>query len=597
MREMTLGHLLLNESLPPQYKLSGPIDKKVLKTRLSSLAKEDPRAYTAAITNIKRIGDLVATREGISIGLDDIAPDPKAKGAFVHKYNNLLGKAKSDEEKGNILVQAQREAQVINNQHTGTMNTMRKSGGRGNTVQMMKMNVAPVVIGDRHGKPIPQFISHSYSEGLTPGEYWTAGNEARELLIKGQLSTAEPGDLGKVLSNNMNSQVVTVTDCGTDNGRLFSITDPNITDRYLAKPVKGRPRNTLITSRLVSDLRKQRVADVVVRSPLTCESKDGVCQKCMGLNERGQSFEIGTNAGLRSAQALTEPLTQMVLSSKHGINLVDDDNLKGYAALRQTVDSPGSFVNKAILAEKRGRVTQVSKAPQGGNFVHVDGDEHYVPPNLRVTVKVGDNVYAGDQLSSGTPAPADVVRLRGLGMGRDHMVREIDNIYKGSGVNLDQRHAELLTRSHLNHVQLQNSAGDFLRGDTVEYNRLKDYTSQGSVGTPVDKAVDQTLAADYLHYTAGTLVTPFVRDTLKRGGITEVRTSTDKSPTFQSVFSPLTRAPLNNPDWMARLNHRWLKDSIMSGAQFGQVTDVHGVNPIPALAYGKEFGKGKDGKY
>lgn len=597
----TFGQHLVNSVLPADKRDRGPLNKGNLTSLLTEMAREDPAAYGRHVSRLKRLGDEISTLEGISVGLDDIEPDIEKRDALLAPHAAAFDAAVTDEARREALLAGQRAMIEHTRNHTGTMSEMARSGGRGNVAQLMKIVASPVAARDETDRVTPWMIRRSYSEGLRPSEAWVAGNEARIDTIRSNIAVVEPGDLAKILINNMSDHVVTSPDCGTRNGIDLSGSSPDLHDRYLAQPAGAHPANTLVTPGVAASIRT--LPRVTVRSPMTCALHDGLCQRCAGLSPSGQLHGLGTNVGLRSAQAMAEPLTQMALSAKHGGQLargVSEPTIEGVKGVRQLIEIPTSFTHRATLAEVTGSVREVRAAPQGGHHVVIDDEEHYVPPELSLRVKAGDHVSAGDALSNGVPKPDDVVRHKGLGAGRAYMVDALKRLYSDKGIDLDRRHFETLAKSVLNHMYVVDADPElhpgFLRGDIVSYNSVREALARNDREVSVDDAIGDTLSQEVRHWTAGTRVTPDMAEAFRRGGLATVHVA-DQAPTFEPVMRPATRTPLLNPDWMARLGHRYLRESLTSGAHRGDVSDLHGIHPVPAYAHGAEFGQGAKGRY
>ncbi len=595
----TFGRFLVNEELPTKYHVKGELTKKTLHDHMYDLAREDPTAYAKSIARLKTIGDKVATLEGMSVGLDDIEPAYTKRNAVLRPYMKKFQEASSDTQRRAAAQSAQEKMIDVAMLHKGTLTQQVRSGARGKPFQYSNIVGAPGAARDVDGKTVPWMLDRSYSEGLTPAQYWAAGNEAIMNTIKSNVAVSEPGELSKILINNMSDIIITGDDCGTDNGIAKISKSGNIVDRFLARDTGRFKKGTLITSDVQNKLLKSKVKKIIVRSPMTCEHGDGVCQKCQGLNEWGELQEMGTNVGIRAAQALSEPLTQMALSTKHGGKTTKAEQLQvgGLLGFRQTIESPKQFINKATVSSKPGKVDKIEKAPQGGHFVYVGKDGHYVTPNLDVTVEKGDEVEAGDVLSEGIPKPDEVVHYKGLGPGRLYMVNRLKDIYRGQGLDIDQRHFELVAKGELNYAKiLEDPSNQFISGDVVSYNNLRKVLAKGTKEIPINDSLGETLGKEYLHFSAGSRVTPSMRKALKKEKIDAVQIA-PRPPVVEFVMKPATRAPLLNPDWMARLAHRNLKEGIMRGAHFGETSNIHGTHPVPAYAFGAEFGTGKSGRY
>jgi DNA-directed RNA polymerase subunit beta' len=477
---------------------------------------------------------------------------------------------------------------------------MVRSGARGKPVQLSKTLAAPIMALQHSGEPVPWMIPRSYAEGLRTSEMWATNTETRNNQIDTRLAVTEPGDMGKILVNNLADQLVTRGDCGTTNGIMMATDDPQTVDRFLAQTAGGLPAGTQISPQALTRLRGKKINKIMVRSPMTCEIQTGVCQKCYGLSERGKVQRIGTNVGIRTAQALAEPLTQFALSAKHGVRttLKDKNTVSGHKGLRQMLDVPESFAHKAALAPSDGEVTNIQPAPQGGMFISIGDDQQvYTPPGYDPIVKRGQTVYAGDTLTRGTPNPAEVVMHKGLGAGRQYLVNQIQSIYKNQGLDIDRRHIELLTKAHLNRVRIDfDPQNRFTPGDLIDHNKLMGMLRADAEEMPLRHTTGKMLAENKLQYTAGTRMTPEVIEELRNAGIRSVPIATSP-PEMTPTMKPIVRNPLLNPDWLARLGHRFIESSILQGAHFGEKSNIHGPHPVPAIAYGAELGEGQDGNY
>lgn len=600
MPPTSVGHFLLNDVLPASHAIHGPITNKGLHDHVVGLAKSHPEVYVTAISALKRRGDEIATLEGVSVGLDDITPAYGARDALLAPHYATIAAAKTPEARANAVAAAQQDLLAHTKLHPGSMTHMALSGARGNPGQLMKIVATPLAaVHPRRGID-PFLLRHSYAEGLSPAEYWVTMPEVRANEVQARISVAEPGEMAKVLVNNMVGQVVTVTDCGTTAGLKMALHDAHVLDRH-AQADQGVARNTLVTPQLVHQLEARGVTALLVRSPMTCAATHGVCQLCQGLNEKGQTHRVGTNVGVRAAQALAEPLTQMALSARHGGLLVKGavsfpTGLKG---VRQLLEVPLAFKGEAVLAPHDGVVTRIEVAPQGGHYVHLDGDKLYAKPELTVTTPVGAHVEAGDALTNGIPHPIKVVAAKGLGAGRAYFVEALHKVYAAEGVNLDKRHLELLAKSEMNHVRLLDHDPrhpELMKGDVINYNAFRAaYAAEGERVALAD-AIGQRLGADLLHHTVGTRVTPTLAHDLKGRGVREVVVARHL-PEVEFVMKPFAQNPLLEPDWMARLAHRQLKGTLQTAAATGGESDLHGTHVVPAYAYGAELRHGPEGTY
>ena len=586
-----LADILVNDKLPKDYRIHGQLDTKALKKTMLGMAKANPEMYKMVIPKVKKLGDEFSTFEGISVGLDDIEPEYAKRDPIIRNTKRSLRQAGTNHKKKmSILLDAQSKLRDLTSRHPGDMGMMARSGSRGNMNQLMKMVSSPGIVGDYDGAPIPFLIERGYSEGLSPAEAWIAGDESRSQVIKGQLGTAEPGEMQKVLASVMSEQVIASDDCGTRNGISLDSSDPSIEGRY------GTSGN-LIDGRRAAQLARSG-GSIRVRSPMTCELESGVCQKCMGSSNRGKSFKIGMNVGIRSAQSLSEPLTQMALSSKHGVSLVEGDHNKpkGLAAFKQFVEVPKNFFQRAPISEVSGKIMGVSKAPQGGFDINISGTNHYVPPGRDLKVKKGQSIEAGDVLSSGIVAPDDVVRHKGLGAGREYLVKSLRDVYSESGKELDPRHFELLAKSQLNYVKINGGVPGYVPGDVVSIATLrKSFEGKGSEMALKD-GVGKVLTKAHGAHLPGTKLTKRVMQDLNKQGINRVN-AMSSNMRIEPIMAAATRTPLLNPNWMQRLGYRYQKATLINAATFGEKADLHSHNPTPALAVGSELRRDSMGRY
>lgn len=596
----TLGKYLLNTLLPKAHQVTGTLNKKEFQQKMLELAQEDPTAYVEIVSKLKQLGDDVSTLEGVSVGLDDITPQYKLRNSIMNPGIAAMKSATTRVERENIILDVQKKMLEHTKTHPGSMTAMALSGARGNIPQLMKTVASPVATTTGKGDINPWLISHSYAEGLSAADHWAAGNEARYNTVQTFTAIAEPGDLSKIMTNNMYPLVITTDDCGTHNGLALASHDGNIVDRYLSQDQGGYHQNDVVTKAVAAKLRTKGPT-VYVRSPLTCEASEGLCRKCQGLDERGRPHAIGVNVGVRAAGSLSEPLTQMALGAKHGSRILKGTSpqLEGIAGIRQLLEIPQSFINKAPLAEHAGTVTKITPAAHGGTYVNVDASQHYVGPNLKILVDVGQKVEAGDVLSEGIPKPDELIHHKGFGAGRQYLVDTLHRIYAGQGIDVDKRHLELVARADLSHVKLLDSVAEhpkLLKGEIIPYTVYRDAAAKHSNVIPLAQAEGALLGKEVLHFTVGTPVTPSILRTLKEHNITTVSVATTL-PRVEFLMRPMARNPLLHPDWMARLAHRYLKDSLLQGARTGGSSDRHSTHPVPAYAYGAEFGAGTEGRY
>lgn len=270
----------------------------------------------------------------------------------------------------------------------------------------------------------------------------------------------------------------------------------------------------------------------------------------------------------------------------------------GFDVINRFVETPETFEDRAVVAEHDGQVTKIQDAPQGGQYVYINDEPHYVLPGFAPLVKLGDKVEAGDSLSEGLGDPSDVVRLRGLGEGRRYYADRLKQILDDSGMPAMRRNTEMLARAALDHVMVDDAEemDDVLPDDTLSYNRFRRlYAPREDMAEEApDAAVGKFLQKDALHYTIGTRITPTIAERLKTRGFDKVQVSA-QTPKFHPEMVRLQSSTHNNPDWLASQHTSYLRRQLSDHAARGTTTNLeHNVHFAPRLAVGKDFGRHAD---
>jgi hypothetical protein len=261
---------------------------------------------------------------------------------------------------------------------------------------------------------------------------------------------------------------------------------------------------------------------------------------------------------------------------------------------------PKNFPNRAAIATVDGDVDAIEEAPQGGYNVNIDGQTHYVAPELPLRIKVGDKLEAGDQISEGILNPADVVAYKGIGEGRRYFAQRLTQAFRDSSYAVNRRNVEILARAMVDHVSVDETGGlgHYLPGDVVSYNGLA-YSykpRKDSTLLKPDKAVGQYLEQPALHYTIGTRVTRQMAKKMKQFGVGAVTAHTQPAG-FAPTMVSVTKVPQYKDDWMARLGSTYLQSRLLQDVQRGAESKAHSLDPIPSLAKGVDFGRAPGPKF
>jgi len=613
---MKAVHLLLESELPEDMRNYGrTYNAGAINDILADVGHRYPEHYAPIIDKLARHGREASWRQGETITMNDLRPLIDKAKVFAEMDGEVaLAKKESPNREE---YRARREA--IWKRFSGQLekDTLKAgvtqgnnvamsvvSGARGSAAQMKSMLTTPGVYADGQGRTIPMFVRNSHSEGLRPMEFLASTFGARAAVYSTKAGTARGGDLGKQLVQITSPLVVTSRATGHTNGIDLDVEDDSLKYRFMARAAGGWPAGTMIDGRVLASLKKQKVASVLVHSPLTDNSAEGISAESAGARRGGRLPNLGDMVGLVSAHASSEPVTQGSLREKHTAGMTGSKKVfSGLSAIEQFVQSPESFPDRAPVSEISGLVRDIRDAPQGGKIIRVEEEDHYALPGYEVSVKPGQEVEAGDQLADGIVDPRDMVRLRGLGEGRRYYAKRLKQILDDSGVKTDMKHTEMIARGAIDHVRITDpeGLGDYLPDDVVSYNVLAhNYTPPASAKLmKPSSAVGQYLHGPALHYTIGTKLTPRMAKHMETHGFDSVPVS-EEAPGFEPEMSRLRTASHNTEDWAQQLTSSYQSKNLLNSATRGLDTNVESnVNFAPRLMIGVGFGKNvrKTGKF
>jgi len=565
------------------------------------LADKHPEKYVDVLQNLNNVSRVAGTEYGgpASLRLEDLELPPRTKA-----YRKEL--------RGRIREIAQNPSMSADTKQKRIVDTMKKAmptiqsmlmkelegrdnayglalsqGFRGSPTQVIQLMFGDMLVADHKGRPVPIPGLHGYGEGVTPAEYWAGSYASRKGYADVQFATAKTGFLGKQLTAMSQHVRVMGEDCGADDvGILVDGDDPEILGAVLSRTVNGIPAGTVIDKRHLPKLRGKKP---LVRSLLTCQQEEGVCQKCSGKREKGTFPAIGTQIGIEVGRVVSEPMTQgMALSAKHtgGVVGVNSDNVEGFDEINQFVQVPKMFRGAAVLAPKSGKVRQIVKAPQGGHYMFVDDQQLHVPEGRKIQVSPGQEVDAGDVLTSGTPNPAEIAKYKGLGEGRMYFQNKFYELLKKNSVPTHRRNVEVLSRAFFDRVKVTDPDGlqGYVIGDVVPYGTLqRNYEPrQGSASMNPKRGVGQYLEKPVLHYSIGTKITPKVAKFLANEGV-ETIVANKREPAFEPHVTRAMGIPAEDPDWKVRLAGFGVKRSMLEAVRHGSSSKHEQTSMIPKL--------------
>ncbi|MGC1207917.1 MAG: DNA-directed RNA polymerase subunit beta', partial [Ornithinimicrobium sp.] len=511
--ETTLGRALFNDSLPPNYPfVNEVVDKKRLSGIVNDLAERYTKVQVAAsLDSLKDTGFHWATRSGTTVAISDVVP-PVRKPEILAGYETKAAKVQTQYERGLITDDERRQElieiwtqagnEVAKELETtmdknNTIYRMVTSGARGNWFQLRQIAGMRGLMANPKGEIIPRPIKSNFREGLSVLEFFISTHGARKGLADTALRTADSGYLTRRLVDVSQDVIIREDDCGTERGFIMPIAvrnedgtlrehddvETSVYARTLAMDVEhegavlaeaGIDLGDVVIDALVL----AGVESVKVRSVLTCESLVGTCARCYGRSlATGKLVDIGEAVGIIAAQSIGEPGTQLTMRTFHTGGVAGDDITQG---LPRVVELFEARTPKAVapIAEASGRV-QVEDTDKARRLLLVpdDGsDEHAYPVSKRARLLVtdGQHVETGTQLVVGAIDPKQVLRILGPRKAQQHLVDEVQHVYRQQGVSIHDKHIEVIVRQMLRRITIIE-AGDaaLLPGELVERGRFE----------------------------------------------------------------------------------------------------------------------------
>ena len=614
MLRTTMGQLMVNHGLPEDLRdYSRVLDKKGIEKFLQTVAEKHPEKYRDVVQHLSQVGYRTAQATGgLSFGLQHMRQALAAK-LFNEKARQRIKEIYANKEDSHDVKEAQVVDYLFQHGDKLTDDVLRESiaednplamqvlsGSRGNPTNLRSLRAGDLLYVDHKDRPIPVPVLRSYSQGLRPVEYYAGTFGARKGVISTKFATQQSGFYSKQLNQISHRLVVSGLDRepGEEHapmGMPTTVDDPDNEGALLAKDIGTYKRNTILTPKILADIRAQGFERLLVRSPIAGgHPNGGLYSRDIGIREMGGLARVGENPGISSAQALSEPVTQGMLGAKHGGGVAKGraTGPMGFTLVNQLIQSPKTFKGGAAHAQVDGKVTSIRPAPQGGTYITVDNKQHYVGHGYDATVKVGDEVEAGDILSDGIPNPAEIVNHKGLGEGRRYFVKTYTQACKDSGIPVHRRNVEILARGLIDHVAMDAEVGDHVPGDTVLYSRLEHSWEprEDHKVMPVKDSKGMYLERPVLHYSIGTKMRPSVLKTLDEYGIKNVAVHKDPAPFTPTMIRGMENLA-HDPDWMTRFLGSYLKKNFLRGVHSGDISDEKGTSYVPSLARSAGFGQ------
>lgn len=602
---ITPGALLIKSLLPEgakqKYDPTLVLDKAGVQKLMSNIITHGGDSAHNAIQDLSHLFFNTATLHGYSTPLSDYENDSEERQQLLNEFKTKVNEINKD----SSLTPAQRNERlgILSGEYQGmsqkmnikymvgkgsTAGKMALTGARGNPMQLAQGTFSPLMSEDVEGKALPIPIVHSFAEGLTPAEHLAMSYGGRASTIKAQMSTSEPGALFKQIVPTVLNEVITTNDCHTTNGIVAQVSDKQRIFNHVESST-----GQVIDDGRYKDLVASGVKTVKIRTPNTCEAKEGICQRCYGYDSRGNFPRIGENVGIISAQSISEVLTQAMLSTKHKGGVAGKKR-DVFLEASNMLKMPENFRDEASLSTLAGKVTSIEKTPLGDHHVIINDVKHFVSRAQEVTAKVGDTVFAGQQISTGTANPKELVALRGMGEGRKYLSDSLRDIY-GSG--LDPRHFDVVAKNLVKYVKVIEPGNmDLLPGDIVDVSKVLPYLGEDTKQIPTLQAKGKMLAQQSLEIMPGTKLDDTHIQHLLSHGVDSVNIS-QSNAVFEPFVMGAKSTKLLDKNWVSRLSGSHLKKSIADAASYGERSNIHSTDPIAPYILGTEFGEGKEGRY
>lgn len=485
------------------------VKKGFLGTIISECFRRFGTMFTSVILDkIKELGFTYSTKAGITIAVHDIVV-PEKKKEILAKADEDVAKVMQQYRRG-LITDDERYDRVISiwskakDQVTDVlMKSMDKfnaifmmanSGARGNVSQITQLAGMRGLMANPTGRIIELPIKSNFREGLTVLEYFISTHGARKGLADTALRTADSGYLTRRLVDVAQDVIVRDVDCGTDKGiRVTAIRDGKEEIEKLADRLIGRTcfetvrhpetgeilihRNEEITEEMTEELTRLGITDVYIRNVLSCRTSHGVCKRCYGRNlATGAEVEIGEAVGIIAAQSIGEPGTQLTMRTFHTGGVAGDDITQGLPRIQELFEARNPK-GQAVITEIDGEVVDIREG-KDRREVEVRGDAenkvYPAPYGSRIKVSVGTKLNAGDELTEGSVDPKEMLKVRGLRGVSNYILQEVQKVYRMQGVEINDKHVEVMIRQMLRKIRVQDSGEtDLLPGSFVEVHEFE----------------------------------------------------------------------------------------------------------------------------
>lgn len=506
----TLGEGGLKEYFENE-ELIEPFNKKFLGNIIAEVFNRFSITDTSMMLDrMKDLGFKFSSKAGITVGVADIVVLPD-KQQILDEHEKLVDRITkqfnrgliTEEERYNAVVEIWTDAKdqiqgelMQSLDKTNPIFMMSDSGARGNASNFTQLAGMRGLMAAPSGKIIELPITSSFREGLTVLEYFISTHGARKGLADTALKTADSGYLTRRLVDVAQDVIVREEDCGTDRGLLVSdikegteMIEPfieRIEGRYSKETIRHpetdeiiiRP-DELITPEIAKKITDAGIEQMYIRSAFTCNARHGVCEKCYGKNlATGEKVEVGEAVGTIAAQSIGEPGTQLTMRTFHTGGVAGSDITQGLPRIQEIFEARNPK-GQAVIAEIEGVVEDIKLAKDRQQEIVVKGANetrsYLASGTSRIIVEIGQPVQRGEVLTEGSIEPKNYLSVAGLNATESYLLKEVQKVYRMQGVEIDDKHVEVMVRQMLRKVRIIE-AGDtkLLPGSLVDIHNFTD---------------------------------------------------------------------------------------------------------------------------
>lgn len=506
----TLGEGGLKEYFENE-ELIEPFNKKFLGNIIAEVFNRFSITDTSMMLDrMKDLGFKFSSKAGITVGVADIVVLPD-KQQILDEHEKLVDRITkqfnrgliTEEERYNAVVEIWTDAKdqiqgelMQSLDKTNPIFMMSDSGARGNPSNFTQLAGMRGLMAAPSGKIIELPITSSFREGLTVLEYFISTHGARKGLADTALKTADSGYLTRRLVDVAQDVIVREEDCGTDRGLLVSdikegteMIEPfieRIEGRYSKETIRHpetdeiiiRP-DELITPEIAKKITDAGIEQMYIRSAFTCNARHGVCEKCYGKNlATGEKVEVGEAVGTIAAQSIGEPGTQLTMRTFHTGGVAGSDITQGLPRIQEIFEARNPK-GQAVITEIEGVVEDIKLAKDRQQEIVVKGANetrsYLASGTSRIIVEIGQPVQRGEVLTEGSIEPKNYLSVAGLNATESYLLKEVQKVYRMQGVEIDDKHVEVMVRQMLRKVRIIE-AGDtkLLPGSLVDIHNFTD---------------------------------------------------------------------------------------------------------------------------